>query len=127
MAFALIGFSQTARIRWASGPCPRTKWRSTATGRASPANFSNRIYVSIPDQTEGKFFATDSKPATCNNLYDLEGVATHERGHTFGLGDLNTNDHPNLTMRGIMATCRLEMRSLGKGDIKGLNDLCGDG
>jgi hypothetical protein len=54
------------------------------------------------DPTEAKFFATDSKPGTCNNLYDLEGVATHERGHTFGLGDLNTDNHPNLTMRGIM-------------------------
>ena len=73
--------------------------------------------------TVAKFFATDSKPGTCNNLYDLEGVATHERGHTFGLGDLNANDHPNLTMRGTMPTCSLELRSLWKGDIQGLNNL----
>ena len=32
-----------------------------------------------------KFFGTDSKPGTCNNLWDLEGIATHERGHTFGI------------------------------------------
>jgi hypothetical protein len=76
-----------------------------------------------PDQNAGKFFATDSKPGTCNNLYDLEGVATHERGHTFGIDDLNTNNHPNLTMRDIMVICSLEQRFLGKGDIKGLNTL----
>ena len=36
---------------------------------------------------------------------------------------VNTTDHPNLTIRGIMVICSLEERSLGKGDIKGLNDL----
>jgi len=75
------------------------------------------------DQTETKFFATDSKPGTCNHLFDLEGVATHERGHTFGLGDLDAGNHPNLTMRDVGVVCSLEQRSLGKGDIKGLNDL----
>jgi hypothetical protein len=75
------------------------------------------------DQTEAKFFGTDIKPANCSHLFDLEGVATHERGHTFGLGDLNPNDHPNLTMRRSAFVCSLEARSLGKGDIKGLNDL----
>ena len=75
------------------------------------------------DPSEDKFFATDSKPNTCNNLLDLEGVATHERGHTFGLGDLDADNHPNLTMRKTAFICSLEARSLGKGDIKGLNDL----
>jgi hypothetical protein len=75
------------------------------------------------DQNEAKFFGTDSKPANCNNLYDLEGVATHERGHTFGLGDLDPSNHPNLTMRSSSVPCSLEARSLGKGDIQGLNDL----
>ena len=73
------------------------------------------------DQNEAKFFATDSKPSTCSELFDLEGIATHERGHTFGLGDLKTANHPNLTMRDTGVKCSLEQRSLGKGDIKGLN------
>jgi len=75
------------------------------------------------NQNEAKFFATDSKPGNCSNLFDLEGIATHERGHTFGLGDINANDHPNLTMRGAAPACTLELRSLGKGDIQGLNAL----
>jgi len=70
-----------------------------------------------------KSFATDSKPTNCINLADLEGVARYERGHTLGLGDLNTNNHPNLTMREAAFDCSLEARWLGKGDIKGLNDL----
>jgi len=61
-------------------------------------------------------------PANCNQLYDLEGVATHERGHTFALGDLDHNNHPNLTMRDTSVTCSVEARSLGRGDIQGLND-----
>src|SRR5262249_20754965 len=72
-----------------------------------------------------KFFGTDSKPGTCNNLSDLEGVATHERGHTFGLADINATDHPNLTMGSgsSIGVCSVELRSLGKGDILGLNDM----
>ncbi len=32
-------------------------------------------------------------------------------------------NHPNLTMRGAAQPCNLELRSLGKGDILGLNDM----
>jgi hypothetical protein len=75
------------------------------------------------NQNEAKLFATDTKPGTCSLLFDLEGTATHERGHTFGLVDINPDNHPNLTMRSVLPTCSLELRSLGRGDILGLNDM----
>jgi hypothetical protein len=73
---------------------------------------------------EEKFFDSNTKPTTCDSRLDLEGTATHERGHVFGLNDLDPVAHPNLTMRGTKLTgCSLEMRTLGYGDLKGLNDL----
>src|SRR6266487_3373918 len=59
------------------------------------------------NQNQAKFFGTDDKPGTCSNQYDLEGVATHERGHTFGLADIDAADHPNLTMGNSAPTCSL--------------------
>jgi hypothetical protein len=76
------------------------------------------------NQAEQKFFATDSQPGTCVNLVDLEGVATHERGHTFAIDDIDATSHPDQTMAGSSDACdNLELRSLGKGDILGLNDM----
>jgi hypothetical protein len=37
--------------------------------------------------------------------------------------DIDAGNHPNLTMRGVAPACSLEQRSLGKGDILGLNDM----
>ena len=105
------------------GPLPSTLTAYTCWWLVGASELHESDVRFNEDQNEAKFFATDSKPTNCNGLYDLEGVATHERGHTFGLGDLNHNNHPNLTMRDIMLICSLEQRSLGKGDIKGLNDL----
>jgi hypothetical protein len=76
------------------------------------------------DKAETYYFAMNTKPGTCDGRVDLEGIITHERGHTFGLDDLDPASHPKLTMRGSTLTgCSLELRSLGLGDVKGLNDL----
>ena len=75
-------------------------------------------------QQEVTFYATDLPPSPCNGRYDLEGIATHETGHTFGLLDLDSSAHPNLTMRGQGLTdCSDEQRTLGLGDILGLNAM----
>lgn len=76
------------------------------------------------DPSEEKFFTDNTRPNSCNGRDDLEGIATHERGHTFGLGDIDSWDHPKMTMRSsTLPGCSLELRSLGRGDILGLNDL----
>lgn len=73
------------------------------------------------DSTEVTFYATNSKPATCDNRVDLEGLVTHERGHTWGLDDIF--GHPDLTMNGVSSGgCTRESRTLGLGDLYGLND-----
>ncbi|MEX0992304.1 MAG: matrixin family metalloprotease [Actinomycetota bacterium] len=59
----------------------------------------------------------------CNNKYDLQGIATHERGHTFGLAHV-TSSHGNLTMSTYgLPECSKAYRTLGRGDAKGLRQL----
>jgi hypothetical protein len=47
---------------------------------------------------------------------------THERGHTFGLGDVFESSHANLTISSASnGSCQILERTLGKGDAIGLN------
>jgi len=60
---------------------------------------------------------------SCRGKYDVESTMTHERGHTFGLGDVPESSHPNLTMSSrSKVACQTSERSLDKGDAIGLNE-----
>jgi len=60
---------------------------------------------------------------SCRGKYDVESTMTHERGHTFGLGDIPESSHPNLTMSSpSKGACQTSERSLGMGDAIGLNE-----
>ena len=59
---------------------------------------------------------------SCSGRFDVESSVTHERGHTFGLGEAPENGHGNLTMSNDSnGPCQTSERSLGRGDAKGLN------
>lgn len=58
---------------------------------------------------------------SCRNRYDLESVMTHEQGHTFGLGHVGENAHGSLTMSPQIRPCRDAERTLGLGDVRGLD------
>ena len=59
---------------------------------------------------------------SCRGRQDVESTMTHERGHTFGLGDVSESHHPYLTMSaGSNGPCQISERSLGRGDAIGLN------
>lgn len=65
---------------------------------------------------------TTSVTASCRGRYDVESTMTHERGHTFGLGDAPESSHGNLTMSQYSnGPCQISERSLGRGDAIGLN------
>jgi matrixin len=69
-------------------------------------------------------FRWTTKPGSrsCRRMWDLEAVVTHERGHTFGLGHVPEDAHRNLTMSPIInGTCQSSERTLGRGDVFGLD------
>jgi hypothetical protein len=68
-------------------------------------------------------WTTSPSSRSCRGMWDLEGVMTHERGHTFGLGHVAEAGHGNLTMSTtINGTCQMAERSLGRGDVLGLGN-----
>lgn len=64
--------------------------------------------------------------SSCSNRFDVESVVTHELGHVWGLShrNLSESDHANLTMSPMInGPCQLSERTLGLGDIRGLESL----
>lgn len=68
-------------------------------------------------------WTTRPKAPSCRRKYDVESTVTHERGHTFGLGEVSEGSHGNLTMsERSNGPCQKSERTLGRGDARGLND-----
>jgi hypothetical protein len=63
-----------------------------------------------------------TKPVGCNNRFDLQGVMTHERGHSFGLAHVSEASHGALTMSEAIGPCDSSARTLGLGDVRGLRE-----
>jgi hypothetical protein len=60
----------------------------------------------------------------CNDEYSIEGVMTHEFGHTFGLGHVAEDRHANQTMSThINGPCQRSEVTLGLGDALGLRAM----
>ncbi len=57
---------------------------------------------------------------TCLTKFSVEAVATHEFGHAFGLGHVSETLHGSLTMSPVILACQSSEKSLGLGDVRGL-------
>jgi hypothetical protein len=57
---------------------------------------------------------------SCVTKYSVEAVATHEFGHAFGLGHVSELLHGSLTMSPVILPCQSSEKTLGKGDVLGL-------
>jgi hypothetical protein len=80
---------------------------------------------SIIDEADMVFSDTPNQffyevPVNCSNRYELQGVATHEFGHAFGLDHVDENRFPYLTMSPNATQCTYSDSSLGLGDYNGL-------
>jgi hypothetical protein len=70
----------------------------------------------------GTRWTTKPNSRDCRNAFDLQGVMTHERGHSFGLGHVSEFSHGRLTMsERINGPCQSSERTLGRGDVLGLD------
>lgn len=54
---------------------------------------------------------------------DFENIATHELGHSVGMGDLYTSSCIDETMYGYASTGEIKKQTLNAGDIIGINKL----
>jgi hypothetical protein len=59
-------------------------------------------------------------PARCVNVFDLESVIVHERGHTAGIGHVDQARSAQQTMSPKSQPCSTTKRLLGAGDLAGL-------
>lgn len=63
-----------------------------------------------------------SASSSCSgNKYDVRGVATHEFGHTFGLWHVAQSS--GQVMKPSSRTCETSQRTLGKGDLAGIDRI----
>jgi hypothetical protein len=64
------------------------------------------------------FFGT--VPGGCaNTTHDMQGVAAHERGHSYGMNH-PPGSHLNLVMNSGLLTCTTQYEKLGLGDMQGI-------
>ena len=62
--------------------------------------------------------------ATCDHEPLLEATVTHEAGHVYGLGHVGERRHGRLTMSPLLdGPCNNNEATLGRGDIRGLQQL----
>lgn len=66
---------------------------------------------------------TTNPGGSCSGKYDVESVATHERGHVFGLAHPTDPAADRQTMWFSYPDCVTWNRTLGRGDVNGLESL----
>ncbi len=98
-------------------------------GVTSPA--PNRTILPVPgrllwETVEADILLNDAYGWTvhphddCVGSWSVEGVATHEWGHVFGLGHVAEAKHPLLTMSPGILPCQNSEATLGLGDVRAL-------
>jgi len=89
-------------------------------------SFSGSNDVADSDAAINSKFRWVTSAAGCNGAYDLQGVMTHERGHTYGLGHpAAVSANGGLTMYPSVRACDFSKRTLGRGDLLGLFHIYG--
>lgn len=88
-------------------------------------SFTGSGDVADSDAAINTKFKWVTSSAGCNNAYDLQGVMTHERGHTYGLGHVSGSGDQGLTMYPSVRACDFSIRTLGKGDLLGMFHIYG--
>jgi hypothetical protein len=95
----------------------------TCTWRTrNPSGYDEVVESDVKINKANFQWAANPRARTCRDKYDLQSVMTHERGHTFGLDHVSEEAHGRLTMSTLIRDCQKSERTLGKGDVRGLNN-----
>lgn len=95
---------------------------TTCTYYAFKRGFDKVTSSDVKINKADRRWTTKPRARSCKRSIDLEGVMTHERGHTFGLRHVAEKTHRDLTMSPIInGPCQASERSLGRGDVLGLD------
>jgi hypothetical protein len=87
----------------------------------NPAGYDEVTEADVKVNRTSFNWTTRPGARSCKNKFDLEAVMTHERGHSFGLGHVDESRHGKLTMSPIInGPCQSSERTLGRGDVLGL-------
>ena len=128
-----LGTTAEAPLPTSGGGCGKFTWGSNTVGwgvipdryLAVTCTYSIGAFPYRSDQKYNTKYNwnTGSGTACRGNKYDLQGVATHEFGHTYGLD--HSAGSNNQVMKPSAAMCESSMRQLGRGDIRGITFLYG--
>ncbi|WP_144711773.1 matrixin family metalloprotease [Curtobacterium pusillum] len=97
-------------------------WGSLRAGTLAVTCVWSRSGVAVEVDQRYTTAAAWSATTTCSGTkFDLRGVATHEWGHAYGLG--HTAQNSGLVMKPASTTCETGQRTLGLGDLMGIDAL----
>jgi hypothetical protein len=104
------------------GDLPRGTLATTCIWFVSnPSDYDEVTESDIKINKVDSRWTVNPRPRSCRKEYDLQSVMTHEWGHTFGLGHVSESRHGKLTMSPFIGACQKSERTLGRGDVIGLN------
>ncbi len=82
---------------------------------------SEIVHADMRINTSFTWYLGSSTTGCSGNVYDLQGVMTHESGHLFGLGHVGMETVQ--VMKPASYTCETGQRLLGNGDLAGMKYL----
>jgi hypothetical protein len=103
------------------GDLPKALALTCTYFKINPSGYDEVGTSDIKINRAGYRWTTEPGARACDRAWDLQGVLTHERGHSFGLGHVLEGPHGRLTMSPVInGPCQKSERTLGKGDVLGL-------